>query len=80
MINELENKKAELEQAFEEKKKQAQALTNDIVLIEQLIMKKNALDKVMGEMQAIGQEHGEVCKAIATEKAKEKTEDEEVSA
>lgn len=79
MIKELENKKAELEQAFEEKKKQAQALTNDIVLIEQLIMKKNELNKVVVEIQDISNAHNEVCKAIATEKAKEKTEDEEIS-
>ena len=79
MIKELENKKAELEQAFEGKKQQAQALTNDIVLIEQLIAKKNELNKVIGELQAIGQEHEKVCKAIEEEKAKEKTEDETVS-
>ena len=79
MIKELETKKAELEQAFESKKQQAQALTNDITLIEQLIMKKNELNKVIGEMQAIGQEHEKVCKAIEDEKAKEKAEDETVS-
>lgn len=79
MIKELENKKAELEQAFESKKQQAQALTNDITLIEQLIMKKNELNKVIGELQTIGQEHGKVCKAIEDEKAKEKAEDETVS-
>lgn len=79
MIKELETKKAELEQAFESKKQQAQALTNDIVLIEQLIAKKNELNKVMGELQAIGQEHGKVCKAIEEEKANEKAEDETVS-
>ena len=79
MIKELETKKAELEQAFESKKQQAQALTNDIALIEQLIMKKNELNKVIGELQAIGQEHEKVCKAIEDEKAKEKAEDETVS-
>lgn len=79
MIKELETKKAELEQAFESKKQQAQALTNDITLIEQLIMKKNELNKVIGELQAIGQEHEKVCKAIEEEKAKEKAEDETVS-
>lgn len=79
MIKELETKKAELEQAHEAKKQQAQALTNDIVLIEQLIMKKNELNKVIGELQGIAKEHSELCKAIEVEKAKEKTEDEEVS-
>lgn len=79
MIKELETKKTELEQAFESKKQQAQALTNDIALIEQLIMKKNELNKVIGELQTIGQEHEKVCKAIEEEKAKEKAEDETVS-
>lgn len=79
MIKELETKKAGIEQAFESKKQQAQALTNDITLIEQLIMKKNELNKVIGELQAIGQEHEKVCKAIEEEKAKEKAEDETVS-
>ena len=79
MIKEFENKKVNLEQAFEEKKKQAQALTNDIVLLEQLIMKKNELNKIMSEMQAIEQVHTEVCKVIEEEKAKEKAENEEVS-
>ena len=79
MIKELETKKTELEKTFESKKQQAQALTNDITLIEQLIMKKNELNKVIGELQAIGQEHEKVCKAIEEEKAKDKTEDETVS-
>lgn len=79
MIKKLETKKTEFEKAFESKKQQAQALANDIALIEQLIAKKNELNKVIGELQAIGQEHEKVCKAIEEEKAKEKTEDETVS-
>lgn len=70
MINELELKKAELEKAFEEKKKQAQALTNDIVLMEQLIMAKREHGKVLEEMQKIAQEHGKVCAEIEAEKVK----------
>lgn len=79
MIKELETQKTEFEKAFESKKQQAQALANDIALIEQLIAKKNELNKVIGELQAIGQEHEKVCKAIEEEKAKEKAEDETVS-
>ena len=78
-IDELEVRKAELEKNFEIKKQQAQALTNDITLIEQLFMKKNELNKVIGELQTIGQEHEKVCKAIEEEKAKGKSEDETVS-
>lgn len=69
-INELEARKAELERAFEEKKKQAQALTNDIVLMEQLIMAKREHGKVLEEMQKIAQEHGKICEEIDAEKAK----------
>lgn len=70
-LNELELKKAELEKAFEEKKKQAQALTNDIAVMEQLIMAKRELNKVTGELNGIVAEHGKVCAEIEAEKAKE---------
>ena len=73
-IDELEARKAELERAFEEKKKQAQALTNDIVLMEQLIMAKDEHRKVMGEMERIAQEHGKICEEIEAEKTKDKPE------
>lgn len=69
-LNELELKKAQLEQAFEEKRQQAQALSNDIMLIEQLITKKSELNKVVGDINAIKQEYDEVCKGIEAEQAK----------
>ena len=70
MINGLELKKAELEKAFEEKKKQAQALENDIALFSQLIAMKREHGKVIGELNGILAEHGEICKAIEAEKGK----------
>lgn len=70
-LNELELKKAQLEQAFEEKGKQARALTNDIWLLEQLLTKKNELNDVVGAINAIKQEYDEVCKGIEEAKKEE---------
>lgn len=69
-LNELEARKAELERAFEEKKRNAQVLMHDIELMERLILAKEEHRKVMGEMSAIAQEHGKICEEIEAEKAK----------
>lgn len=69
-LNELNLKKVELEKVFEEKKKQAQSLTNDIALMEQLILTKREHSKVLEDMQRIALEHGKVCAEIEEEKAK----------
>lgn len=69
-LNELEARKAELEKAFEEKKKQAQALENDIALIEQLLAMKREHGKTLNELNGIVAEHGKVCAEIEAEKAK----------
>ena len=68
-LNELEAKKAELEKAFEGKKKQAQALANDIVLMEQLLLTKREHSKTLNEMNEIAQLHSTVCAEIDAEKA-----------
>ena len=73
-LNELEVKKAELERAFEEKKRNAQVLMHDIELMERLLMAKDEHRKVMGEMERIAQEHGKICDEIEAEKAKDKPE------
>ena len=73
-INELEERKAELERAFEEKKRNAQVLMHDIELMERLLMAKDEHRKVMDEMSAIAQEHGKICEEIESEKAKDKPE------
>ena len=73
-IDELEERKAELERAFEEKKRNAQVLMHDIELMERLIMTKDEHRKVMGEMERIAQEHGKICEEIEAEKAKDKPE------
>lgn len=75
-LNELEARKAELEKAFEEKKKYAQALTNDIALMEQLLVSKREHSKTMNEINEIVQEHGKVCAEIEAEKAADKPEEE----
>ncbi len=69
-IDELEARKAELERAFEEKKRNAQVLMHDIELMERLLMAKDEHRKVMGEMERIAQEHGKICEEIEAEKAK----------
>lgn len=69
-IDELEERKAELERAFEEKKRNAQVLMHDIELMERLLMAKDEHRKVMGEMERIAQEHGKICEEIEAEKAK----------
>lgn len=69
-LNELEERKAELERAFEEKKRNAQVLMHDIELMERLILAKEEHRKVMGEMERIAQEHGKICEEIEAEKAK----------
>ena len=74
-IDELEVKKAELERAFEEKKRNAQVLMHDIELMERLLMAKDEHRKVMGEMERIAQEHGKICEEIESEKAKDKPEE-----
>lgn len=74
MINGLELKKAELERAFEEKKRNAQVLMHDIELMERLLMAKDEHRKVMGDMERIAQEHGKICDEIEAEKAKDKPE------
>lgn len=73
-IDELEVRKAELERAFEEKKRNAQVLMHDIELMERLLMAKDEHRKVMGEMERIAQEHGKICDEIEAEKAKDKPE------
>ena len=73
-IDELEERKAELERAFEEKKRNAQVLMHDIELMERLLMAKDEHRKVMGEMERIAQEHGKICEEIEAEKAKDKPE------
>lgn len=73
-IDELEERKAELERAFEEKKRNAQVLMHDIELMERLLMAKDEHRKVMGEMERIAQEHGKICDEIEAEKAKDKPE------
>ena len=73
-IDELEERKAELERAFEEKKRNAQVLMHDIELMERLLMAKEEHRKVMGEMERIAQEHGKICDEIEAEKAKDKPE------
>ena len=73
-LNELEERKAELERAFEEKKRNAQVLIHDIELMERLLMAKDEHRKVMGEMERIAQEHGKICEEIEAEKAKDKPE------
>ena len=69
-IDELEARKAELERAFEGKKRNAQVLMHDIELMERLLMAKDEHRKVMGEMERIAQEHGKICEEIEAEKAK----------
>jgi len=73
-INELEERKAELERSFEGKKRNAQVLMHDIELMERLLMAKDEHRKVMGEMERIAQEHGKICDEIEAEKAKDKPE------
>lgn len=73
-IDELEERKAELERAFDEKKRNAQVLMHDIELMERLLMAKDEHRKVMGEMERIAQEHGKICEEIEAEKAKDKLE------
>ena len=70
MINELELKKAELEKAFEAKKKQVQAFESDIALLTQLIALKREHGKAMTELGEILAQHNDICKAIEIEKAK----------
>lgn len=69
-INELEERKAELERSFEGKKRNAHVLMHDIELMERLLMAKDEHRKVMGEMERIAQEHGKICEEIEAEKAK----------
>jgi hypothetical protein len=65
----LNAKKMELEKAFDEKKKYAQSLERDIVLIERLLATKQEHSKVMGELNEIVKEHGKVCEEIELKKA-----------
>ena len=70
-INELEERKAELEKNFEIKKKQAQSVANDIAILEQLFQKKNELNKLMTDIEEIGKEYTKVCEEIEGQKNKE---------
>lgn len=65
-INELGAKKAELEQAFEEKKKQLQQLEADILLMQQLISAKREHGKLLGELNGIVEEHNKITKELDT--------------
>ena len=67
-MKELLLKKEELEKNFEIKKKQAQTLANDIVLLEQLFQKKNELNKLMTDIEEIGKEYTKVCEEIEGQK------------
>ena len=68
MINELELKKAEIEQKFEQTRKKAQDLANDIALIEQLLAMKGEYRKTMNDINELMQQHRRVCLDIETEK------------
>lgn len=70
-LNELEERKAELEKNFEIKKKQAQSVANDIAILEQLFQKKNELNKLMTDIEEIGKEYTKVCDEIEGQKNKE---------
>ena len=70
-IDELEERKAELEKNFEIKKKQAQSVANDIAILEQLFQKKNELNKLMTDIEEIGKEYAKVCEEIEGQKNKE---------
>ena len=70
-IDELEERKAELEKNFEIKKKQAQSVANDIAILEQLFQKKNELNKLMTDIEEIGKEYTKVCEEIEGQKNKE---------
>lgn len=52
-LNELEARKAELEQAFESKKKQLQQLEADILLMQQLMSAKSEHKKLTDELNEI---------------------------
>lgn len=52
-LNELEARKAELEQAFESKKKQLQQLEVDILLMQQLMSAKSEHKKLTDELNEI---------------------------
>lgn len=73
-IDELEERKAELEKNFEIKKKQAQSVANDIAILEQLIQKKNELNKLITDIEEIGKEYTKVCSEIEGQENKESNE------
>ena len=75
-LNELEAKKVELEKAFEERKKQAQALASEIAIMEQLLMTKREHSKTLNEMNEIAQLHSKVCAEIEAAKAVEEVKEE----
>lgn len=68
-INELELQKANLEKAYKDKEELANAIANDIALLEQLINAKRELANVRGEMNNIVAKYNGICKAIEEEKA-----------
>lgn len=75
-LNELEARKAELEQAFESKKKQLQQLEADILLMQQLMSAKREHGELLKELNAILEEHktltGEIELARAPKPEQEK--------
>lgn len=70
-LKELEARKAELEQAFESKKKQLQQLEADILLMQQLMTAKREHGKLMEELNGIVEEHKTLTGEIELEYAKD---------
>lgn len=56
-INELELQKANLEKAYKDKEELANAIANDIALMEQLINAKQEYNKVRNELASIAEKY-----------------------
>lgn len=77
-LNELEARKAELEQEFDKKKEQLQQLEADIMLMQQLITAKREHGKLLGELNEIVEEHKTLTREIELARAS-KPEQEKIS-
>lgn len=70
IINELELQKANLEKAYKDKEELANAIANDIALMEQLINAKQEYNKVRNELASIAEKYKVVLAKLHNEHEK----------